>query len=72
MFKLGETIQFEDQANDVLTVGELLVDMISNEYGEDTVCDGYTRYFWRIAFKYCHQCGEAGHPVACGFGGGQG
>lgn len=45
MFKLGETIQFEDQANDVLTVGELLVDMISNEYGEDTVGDGYTRYF---------------------------
>ncbi|MEK3901783.1 MULTISPECIES: carbohydrate kinase family protein [unclassified Paenibacillus] len=45
MFRLGETIRFEEQANDVLTVGELLVDMISNEYGEDTVCDGYTRYF---------------------------
>nr|WP_154117299.1 carbohydrate kinase family protein [Paenibacillus monticola] len=29
----------------MLTVGELLVDMISNEYGDAFECDGYTRYF---------------------------
>ncbi|NQX44369.1 carbohydrate kinase [Paenibacillus tritici] len=44
MFNFGEAIPFENQTNDVLTVGELLVDMIANEYGEDTACNGYTRY----------------------------
>lgn len=45
MFNLGEAIPLEDKANDVLTVGELLVDMISNDYGDASKCGGYTRYF---------------------------
>ncbi|ULO08993.1 sugar kinase [Paenibacillus sp. 19GGS1-52] len=45
MFNFGEAISFEDKANDVLTVGELLVDMISNDYGDASECSGYTRYF---------------------------
>ncbi|MDF9843641.1 MULTISPECIES: sugar kinase [unclassified Paenibacillus] len=45
MFNFDEAIQFENKKNDVLTVGELLVDMISNEYGDATACSGYTRHF---------------------------
>ncbi|OKP95209.1 carbohydrate kinase family protein [Paenibacillus sp. P46E] len=45
MFNLGEAIPFDDKANDVLTVGELLVDMISNEYGDAFESNGYTRFF---------------------------
>lgn len=45
VFKLDEAIPLEDKNNDVLTVGELLVDMISNEYGDASECNGYTRYF---------------------------
>ncbi|WP_276357255.1 carbohydrate kinase family protein [Cohnella caldifontis] len=36
---------FGDRPNDLLTVGELLVDMISNEYDETYESDGYTKFF---------------------------
>lgn len=35
---------FEAASNDLLTIGELLVDMISNEYGEELQGDGFTRF----------------------------
>lgn len=45
MFDLDDTILFEDKPNDLLTVGELLVDMISNDYDDAFECDGYTKFF---------------------------
>ncbi|MFD1175152.1 carbohydrate kinase family protein [Paenibacillus puldeungensis] len=45
MIYLDERFTFEDTSNDLLTVGELLVDMISNEYGDGLQSDGYTRFF---------------------------
>ena len=35
MLKLDKKINFKDKDNDVLTVGELLIDMISEDYGND-------------------------------------
>ncbi|SEL56348.1 carbohydrate kinase family protein [Paenibacillus sp. OK003] len=45
MFELDKGIRFENKSNDLLTVGELLVDLISNEYDVNFDCDGYTRFF---------------------------
>ncbi|MEK3683509.1 MULTISPECIES: carbohydrate kinase family protein [unclassified Paenibacillus] len=45
MFNLSQAIPLEDRANDLITVGELLVDMISNDYGGASEGGGYTRYF---------------------------
>ncbi|MGG6310637.1 carbohydrate kinase family protein [Paenibacillus macerans] len=45
MINLDERFTFEDKPNDLLAVGELLVDMISNEYGDEWQSDGYTRFF---------------------------
>lgn len=45
MFKLDEKIVFEDKENDLLTVGEMLVDMISTEYSDDFECDSYKKHF---------------------------
>lgn len=36
---------FPEKPNDVLTVGELLVDMMSSEYGDDQESNTYNRYF---------------------------
>lgn len=35
---------FEEKSNDLLTIGELLVDMISNEYDDTFMTDGYTKF----------------------------
>ncbi|KKO52761.1 carbohydrate kinase family protein [Paenibacillus sp. DMB20] len=45
MFDLDDRLTFEDKPNDLLTVGELLVDMISNDYGDAFESDGYTKFF---------------------------
>lgn len=45
MFDFNKKIEFIESTNDVLTVGELLIDMISTEYGDDFECDTYKRYF---------------------------
>lgn len=45
MIYLDERFTFEETSNDLLTVGELLVDMISNDYGDEWQSDGYTRFF---------------------------
>lgn len=45
MIDFQDKFTFEDKPNDLLTVGELLVDMISNEYEESFEGGGYTRFF---------------------------
>ncbi|WP_339837691.1 sugar kinase [Paenibacillus sp. FSL R7-0272] len=44
MIELDERMKLEDRFNDLLAIGELLVDMISNEYGDHLGSDGYTRF----------------------------
>ncbi|RUS45043.1 carbohydrate kinase family protein [Cohnella sp. AR92] len=39
-----ERLYFEEKPNDLMTIGELLVDMISNEYDESFLSNGYTKY----------------------------
>lgn len=45
MFNLHDRIEFQNRSNDVLTVGELLVDMISTDYSDNFGCDTYHKYF---------------------------
>ncbi|PYI52238.1 carbohydrate kinase family protein [Paenibacillus flagellatus] len=45
MFDLDDAIRMEDKPNDLLTIGELLVDMISDDYDDAFECDGYTKFF---------------------------
>ncbi|WHX49548.1 carbohydrate kinase [Paenibacillus woosongensis] len=45
MFDLDDNIPLGDKSNDLLAVGELLIDMISNEYDDGSFeCDGYTKF----------------------------
>lgn len=39
-----EKLIFEESPNDLLTIGELLVDMISNEYDDQSMTSGYMNY----------------------------
>ncbi|GKU83253.1 carbohydrate kinase family protein [Niallia sp. NCCP-28] len=45
MFKLDEKIEFSDRSNDILTVGELLIDMISEDYDENFESTAYHKFF---------------------------
>lgn len=45
MFNFSNAIQFQDKTNDVFTIGELLVDMISDDYDTNFNCDKYSRFF---------------------------
>lgn len=45
MFKFSNTIQFQNKTNDVFTIGELLVDMISDDYDTNFNCNKYSRFF---------------------------
>lgn len=45
MLKFDDKIHFSNRENDILTVGELLIDMISSEYGDNFECNTYNRYF---------------------------
>ncbi|WP_416147336.1 carbohydrate kinase family protein [Salipaludibacillus sp. HK11] len=45
MIKLNEAIVFPNERNDVLTVGELLIDMIPVDYGDDFESNTYNKYF---------------------------
>lgn len=44
-FELNEKIIFSNKKNDVLSIGELLIDMISTEYGDNHTNDTYQRFF---------------------------
>lgn len=45
MFGFNDKIIFQDKNIDILTIGELLVDMISEEYGDNFESSTYNRYF---------------------------
>ncbi|WP_409252859.1 carbohydrate kinase family protein [Bacillus sp. SCS-153A] len=45
MFQFDEKIEFEKKDNDILTVGELLVDMISDDYNDNHESGSYKRFF---------------------------
>lgn len=45
MLEFDSKINFKYKKNDVLTIGELLVDMISEDYEDNLNCDTYRRYF---------------------------
>ena len=45
MFNFSNAIQFQDKTNDVFTIGELLVDMISDDYDTSFNCNKYSRFF---------------------------
>lgn len=44
MFKLNDTIEFKNKSNDVLTIGELLIDMISEDYDDSFECSNYNKF----------------------------
>ncbi|MBU3188071.1 sugar kinase [Clostridium bowmanii] len=45
MFGFNDKINFQNKNIDILTIGELLVDMISAEYGDNFESSTYNRYF---------------------------
>lgn len=45
MFDFNKEVHFQEKNNDVLTAGELLVDLISAEYGDSVQNDTYHKYF---------------------------
>lgn len=45
MFDLYKEIQFKNRKNDILTIGELLIDFISSEYRDDFKCDIFNKFF---------------------------
>lgn len=45
MLSLDSRATFSDKPNDVLAIGELLIDMISEDYDDALNCDKYQRYF---------------------------
>ena len=45
MFNLNNIVKFENKRFDVFAIGELLVDMISDDYDADNSCNKYSRYF---------------------------
>lgn len=45
MLKFDDGIDLISRKNDVLTIGELLIDMISAEYGDNFECSKYNKFF---------------------------
>ena len=45
MFNFSNAIQFQNKPNDVFTIGEILVDMISDDYDTNFTCNKYSRFF---------------------------
>lgn len=45
MLSFDNQIQFQNKRNDILTVGELLIDMISTDYDDDFNCNTYHKFF---------------------------
>ena len=45
MFNFNNVVKFENKIFDVFAIGELLVDMISDDYDADNSCNKYSRYF---------------------------
>lgn len=45
MISFDNKIQFQNKTNDILTVGELLIDMISTDYDENFESSTYQKFF---------------------------
>lgn len=45
MLNFDDKLEFKSKSNDILTVGELLIDMISEDYGENFECNTYHKFF---------------------------
>ncbi|WP_234118075.1 carbohydrate kinase family protein [Clostridium hydrogenum] len=45
MIKFDDSIRFKDKENDIVTIGELLIDMISADYGDDFQGNAYNKFF---------------------------
>lgn len=45
MLKLDRHVALQEKPNDILAVGELLIDMISEAYDDAVNCNAYTRFF---------------------------
>lgn len=45
VFKFEEKIEFQNKDNDILTIGEMLIDMISADYGDNFECNTYNKFF---------------------------
>lgn len=45
MLKFNDRLSFHNKKNDILTIGELLIDMISAEYGDSFECTTFNKYF---------------------------
>jgi fructokinase len=45
MFTFDEHISFSNKENDMLSIGELLIDMISDDYGDNFESNTYHKYF---------------------------
>jgi len=45
MFKFDKKIEFPNRSNDLLTVGELLIDMIPLDYDDNFECHNYQKFF---------------------------
>lgn len=45
MFNINDIMDFKDKKFDLLTIGELLIDMISTNFDDNRNCNTYTRHF---------------------------
>lgn len=45
MINFNEVLKFEDKNIDVFTIGEVLIDMISDDYSDNFQCNNYTKFF---------------------------
>ena len=44
MIDFNKKILFKEKNNDLLTVGEILIDMISEDYNDNFECDTFKRF----------------------------
>ncbi|MFD2214952.1 carbohydrate kinase family protein [Metabacillus endolithicus] len=45
MFNFHEQVSLQNKSNDILTIGEILIDMISEDYDDNFECQAYNRFF---------------------------
>lgn len=45
MICFNEVLDLKEKKFDIFTIGELLIDMISDDYSDNFQCDNYTKYF---------------------------
>ena len=55
MFNFEKSFIFNEKDFDLFTMGELIVDMISDDY-DDINCKGYTKHFGGYSCQYSNEC----------------